>query len=372
MNKNILRLLPVFFITAFSSIKGSDHHLAFIDKSSNETHDALSRAKNTEYNDFIIDGKIPSLAEEFRIALCAGRYDYLGTMPNKKNWLTNMFKSKKTQYVNDLINEEINPVTQDSPLHLAVKIAGYHRSQALKALRKKDIKQENESIKKLNQMNKTILFLIENGANVNAENSKGETPLHLAYKVTEYQSAYILLEAFSNPMAEDKDGKTPFQHLDKETTKNEAEYQNFRKDYYDAYYANNERILKNTNETLSKIKIIEKKSINNLDYNNPIKTNLDLSQMKSEDNHNQNSGRTSSEKTLSDRSSQLSKKPQRTVSQAQIKAAGNKNNNIEAWSNISAVRSKPQSKKSRKTKETASKVSAYYVKESRSKVYTEI
>jgi len=360
-------------------MKGSElqPYLAIINQSSNAIADALAHAKNNEHNDFILHGTPQSLTQEFLIALCAGRYDYLGTMPNKKNWLTNMFKSKKTQYVNDLINKEIDPNTQDSPLHLAVRIAGYHRENAINALQEKNDAQYSESTYKLNQMKKTILFLIETGANVNAENRKGRTPLHLAYQVTEYQSAHILLEAFSNPMAEDNLGKTPFQYLDKSKTKNEAEYQSFRKDYYDAYHATNERIAKNTNDTLSKIKITQSQPIINTDQNKPIHTSLDLSQMRLKNNQSETPSLTSSEITSSSRSNQPSKKPQRRVSSAQIKAIGGKTDNAATWSTIAPTKSKPQSKngnsasaqKGRKTQETISKVSAYYVKESRSKVY---
>lgn len=314
MNKNMtLSHLVVFTFTLFcSSINGSalDPYLAIINADSNAIAAALTRAKDQAHNDLILHGT-SSIDQQFQIALCAGRYDYLNAMPNKKNWLTNMlFNNKKTQYVNDYINREIDPNTQDSPLHLAVRIAGYHRNNAIQASQEKRVTDYNTSIYKLHQMIQTILFLIEHGANLEAQNRKGETPLHLAYNGTEYQSAHILLESHANPMAFDNLGNMPFKYLDKSTTKNEQEYLNFKKEYYNAYNIADKKNEQYANNTLAKVKIISSQPII---QNQPIQNKpVTYPQVILKDASPEVASSTTSDRTSSDRSSQYSNAPQKT------------------------------------------------------------
>jgi len=311
MNKNISRasLVVFMFILFSSSINGSalDPYLAIINADTNAVAAALSRAKDQAHNDFILHGA-SSLDQQFQIALCAGRYDYLSAMPNKKNWLSNMFFSNKyTQYINDYINREVDPNTQDSPLHLAVRIAGYHRNNAVQASQEKRVTDYNLSTHKLHQMQQTILFLIEHGANVNAQNRKGETPLHLAYKAPEFQSAHILVESHANPMAEDNLGKMPFTYLDKSKTKNEQEYLNFKKEYYNAYNIADKKNQQHVNNTLAKVKIVDCQPII---QNQPVKNKpVYYPRVILKDNIAEVTNSTTSERTASDRSSQLSDTP---------------------------------------------------------------
>lgn len=311
MNKNMtLSHLVVFTFTLFcSSINGSalDPYLAIINADTNAVAAALSRAKDQAHNDLILHGT-SSIDQQFQIALCAGRYDYLSAMPNKKNWLSNMFFSNKyTQYINDYINREIDPNTQDSPLHLAVRIAGYHQNKALQATKENRVTDYNTSIYKLHQMIQTILFLIEHGANLEAQNRKGETPLHLVYKGAEYQIAHILLESHANPMAQDHLGNMPFKYLDKSKTKNEQEYLNFKKEYYNAYNITDKKNEQHTNNTLAKVKIISSQPII---QNQPIQNKpVTYPQVILKDTSPEVASSTTSDRTSSDRSSISSNSP---------------------------------------------------------------
>lgn len=339
--------LVVFMFTLFcSSMNGSalNPYLAIINADSNNVAAALTRAKDQAHNDFILHGT-SSLDQQFQIALCAGRYDYLSAMPNKKNWLSNMFFSNKyTQYINDYINREIDPNTQDSPLHLAVRIAGYHRNNAVQASQEKRVTDYNLSTHKLHQMQQTILFLIEHGANVNAQNRKGETPLHLAYKAPEFQSAHILLESHANPMAEDNLGKMPFTYLDKSKTKNEQEYLNFKKEYYNAYNIADKKNQQHVNNTLAKVKIVDSQPII---ANQPVKNKpVYYPRVILKDNIAEVANSTTSERTASDRSSQLSDTPakiNRRTTQQEVNPPSKKHDSFAISSQpVPVIKNKPR------------------------------
>src|SRR3989339_85571 len=308
MNKNIRFFSMIYLILIFIPIKSSDldPYLTIINSDSNQIAAALSRATDAAYNQKILNGTAP-LDREFQIALISGRYDYLRTMPNKKNWLSNIFKSKKTLYINDFINLEIDPNTQDHPLQLAVKIAGYHKSQALLANEKHNIAAYNESIFKLHQMQQTILFLIESGANLDTQNRKGKTALHLAYENAEFQTVRILLNAHANPMIEDNLGKKPFRYLDKSKTKNEQEYNKLKRDYYESYNTWDNKIIKESNQTLSKIKIVPSSQEFAIDSNIQQKRIVENSSPTDTASSTTSSDRTSSERS-SNRSTQQTKK----------------------------------------------------------------
>jgi len=346
MNKNISRSSLIFITLIFSSINGSalDPYLAIINADSNSVAAALSRAKDQAHNDFILHGT-SSLDQQFQIALCAGRYDYLSAMPNKKNWLSNMFFSNKyTQYINDYINREIDPNTQDSPLHLAVRIAGYHRNNALQASQEKRVTDYNVSNHKLHQMQQTILFLIEHGADVNAQNRKGETPLHLAYKSPEFQSAHILLESHANPMAQDNLGKMPFTYLDKSKTKNEQEYLNFKREYYNAYNIADKKNQQHVNNTLAKVKIVDSQQII---PNQPVKNKpVYYPRVILKDNIAEVTNSTTSERTASDRSSQLSDTPakiNRRTTQQEVNPPSKKHDSFAISSQpVPVIKNKPR------------------------------
>ncbi|GAB5356268.1 hypothetical protein AAMO2058_000275900 [Amorphochlora amoebiformis] len=54
-----------------------------------------------------------------------------------------------------------------------------------------------------------VLFLIRNGANLDAKSKKDWTPLHLACYQGHYEIADILLQSGADPDVKDKEGKTP-------------------------------------------------------------------------------------------------------------------------------------------------------------------
>ncbi len=325
MNKNISIISFISFFIVFSPINGSDldPYLGIINSDSGQVAAKLSRAKVEAANEKILHGKA-SLDKEFQIALTAGRYDYLRSMPNKKNWLSNMFKSKKTPYVNDLINQKIYPENHSEagilPLHHAVETAGYHRNKALIADAKKDSTEYKKSMYKVGQMRQTILFLIENGADVNAQNGKGQTALHLSYKNPEPTITGVLLNANANPLIEDNNRKKAFRYLDEGKVKNKQEFNNLKNDYYEVYDTWEKKAEKESRKKLSKIKILPHQELiidNNVKQNKVTQNSPTTTETAS--------STTSSDQTSSEKSSNRSRQRKKNTLPQPIKFSSQPN-----------------------------------------------
>ncbi|MDP3788517.1 MAG: ankyrin repeat domain-containing protein [Candidatus Chromulinivorax sp.] len=187
-----------------------DPFFSIIDASTDKARFMYSQAKHIAednlgaYNRYTLD-------EQFKIALCSGRYDILESLPNKKSWLSNIFKNKNTQYVNDHINKIMNDYTQDTPLHVVVRIAAYHNNSIKYASTDTEryIAQD-----KRKDLFKVIQFLLKNNAGIDSKNIQGKTPLHIACKDNDPEMHQLLLKAGANPMITDKQGKTPINYAD--------------------------------------------------------------------------------------------------------------------------------------------------------------
>lgn len=137
--------------------------------------------------------------EQFITALCAGNIEKLESLP-KKNWLSK-FTSKNKVYLNDLVNMPISNSAQDSPLHLAARIAGYHNDISINYQVPQPLRQAASN--KYKNMLKVVQFLIDNQAHVNAQNKNGQTALHLACLQSDAKLNHLLLNAGANPMIQD-------------------------------------------------------------------------------------------------------------------------------------------------------------------------
>ncbi|MFN7039032.1 MAG: ankyrin repeat domain-containing protein [Alphaproteobacteria bacterium] len=60
----------------------------------------------------------------------------------------------------------------------------------------------------------TLSFLIKHGVDVNQQNNKGDTALHLSARNLKFKSVHELLKAGANPNIKNKDGKTAFTEAD--------------------------------------------------------------------------------------------------------------------------------------------------------------
>ena len=180
----------------------------------------------TDAQKLIIDGNNNYIAQEFEnaatiedkfeIAIFSGKFEYLMSLPSK-GWLNRNLQKfnlgpKDTVYIDDLVDLEIDPHgTQSKPLHIAVKIASYHRTY----LGADHIKYKN--------MLKTIQHLIDSNANPNSEDITQKTPLHIACQLNELEGASIILtNKNTDPLAKDSENKMPLEYLRKNSIPQET------------------------------------------------------------------------------------------------------------------------------------------------------
>lgn len=191
----------------------------------------------TDAQKLIIDGNNNYIAQEFEnaetvqdkfeIAIFSGKFEYLMSLPTK-NWVNRNLQKmnlagNNTVYLDDLVDLEIDPYgTQSKPLHVAIKIASYHRTY----LGPDHIKYKN--------MLKTIQHLVDKNANPNAEDKSQKTPLHIACQLNELQGATIILtNVQANPLAKDSDNKMPLEYLRKNSIPQEI-YKAFVREFNQA------------------------------------------------------------------------------------------------------------------------------------------
>jgi len=147
-----------------------------------------------------------SLQKKLAIAVYTGRYDYLEALIH--NQLKEYPNSKKA--VESFIKTNLNNITQESPIHVSIRMNAHHKKTMI------DTKKYNNDQFKIGQYNrkyndslKTLHLLIEQLADINAVNAKGQTPLHVACSKKEYEVVNILLNAKANPHIFDSNGKLP-------------------------------------------------------------------------------------------------------------------------------------------------------------------
>jgi hypothetical protein len=404
MNKNIAFLSLVFCTLTFEPISASKNKNSYLPEAStnstlapymnmiNSAPSALSDAKTQADNMLLLD-KTTSRESEFLIAVCTGQYEHLMSMPNRKNWLSNkIFTKNDNEFVNDFINKPLaDSAMQDSPLHLAVRIAGYHQDKAQeisndyqieknsdnpsnKRLEKylSESKKANNNIKKMIQ---TIKFLIANSPisktstnrDIDIQNIQGKTPLHIAYQLTQYESALALLEQHANPNALDNKDARPFDYLKKEKTANKAQFERFEQDDKIARQKIQERDSKEGLKILSKIKITDNSSRTSYEpASRQLQDNNNRSQTIYKDNIAEPTNSISSDRTASDRSSQSFSTPtnrnRRSLQpEAKLISSNNRENSLQFDSPQSQTTSKtqtpsPQSKKSGSSKNSTPEV----------------
>lgn len=246
MNNHIkILLIVLFFIPLNASINISNDYRRI---ASMDRYQAENLYRNTE-----------GVKNKFEIALFTGHPDYLASLPNKKNWVTNaLFNNKNTVYVNSLINQTIEFTSPDSltnqpilkfttPLHFAIQIAAYHRINSYDARKDKNEVLFKEYDNKHKDMIKTIRFLIDNGADVNAVNSDGKTPLHIACEKGEYKGAVVLLDAHADPRIQDPSGRLAQDMIHKKTPMLEKHLEKLKNKLQlttEAIDANNQKAIK--------------------------------------------------------------------------------------------------------------------------------
>lgn len=249
MNRNKIIFLVVYGIQYMTTIQASviEHYKQLLDATDSEIATTYRAAKSIE--------------NKFEIGLITGHFDYLESLPNTKNWLSNaLFKPKNTVYVNNMINQSIDPVTGGTPLHTAMQIAGYYQDQKYEATIQKNLIRSSMYSKKYHNMIKTIQFLIENGADINAKNNSGQTALHIAYKNGDHTATRALLVIGADSNIKDNKGRTPFQCLSIKPEIDPKRYKIFKNDFETAQEQNKINHLQEVDEIISNDKILQKAS----------------------------------------------------------------------------------------------------------------
>ena len=71
----------------------------------------------------------------------------------------------------------------------------------------------------MNNATNTAEVLLKNGADVNAKNKDGDTPLHHAARNSNYNTVEVLLKNGADVNAKNKNGDTPLHWAEKESMK---------------------------------------------------------------------------------------------------------------------------------------------------------
>lgn len=213
-NKIVIACLSLIFISGSSDILISGYFTASYPyrKLSDhlKTYSKFINSTLFDVNNYLYKAEQDQLAHNFEIALYAGNAPYLEAIFNKSFSLRG---SENDVNFTRLVNYIFDKTTESRPLHIAVEIAAYHKSRIIfyKPGNNKDMQIFHQF--KYEDMIKTIRFLLEHGADVNATNNSWQTPLHIACVAHDYQITSMLLQAYADQTSEDMNGKTAFDYI---------------------------------------------------------------------------------------------------------------------------------------------------------------
>lgn len=259
MNKNLIIVLSIFITATFTHTNASIKKTTLNELMAITDPDNLRKYPKEIYQyKLIIDNnnaanfdydfeECPTVQEKFELALLAGRSDRLEEL--SKGCISKcfaFFNNSKKIYADDLVNIEINTNTESKPLHIAMKIAAYHRNYL------------GSKHKKYREMITTIHFLTDKQANPDAVDKDLKTPLHIACELGELEGALILLDNHANPDAKDKTGKTPLDYLEqRKDVLSERDYITFTSSFSNARIKLKTQKEKKWSDDLAQIKITE-------------------------------------------------------------------------------------------------------------------
>ncbi|XP_048255824.1 serine/threonine-protein phosphatase 6 regulatory ankyrin repeat subunit C-like isoform X3 [Haliotis rufescens] len=111
------------------------------------------------------------------------------------------------------LQDELNK-SKGTPLHVAVKHAKHETVQYLIEKGANVNAEDNNQVTPLHvavehAKHETVLYLIEKGANVNAENNNQVTPLHVAVEHAKHETVHYLIEKGASVKSEDNNQVTP-------------------------------------------------------------------------------------------------------------------------------------------------------------------
>lgn len=213
-NKIIIACLSLALISGYPDILMSGYFTANYPYKKLSSHlqnfSKFINANLYEINNYLYQAEQDQLAHNFEIALYAGNAPYLEAIFNKSFALRG---SENDANFTRLVNYIFDKETESRPLHIAVEIAAYHKNRILfyKPGNNKD-KQRHHQIK-YQEMIRTIRFLLEHGADVNATNNSWQTPLHIACVAHDFEITSMLLNNFIDQKAEDMQGKAAFDYV---------------------------------------------------------------------------------------------------------------------------------------------------------------
>ncbi|MGZ6254756.1 MAG: ankyrin repeat domain-containing protein [Candidatus Chromulinivorax sp.] len=187
------------------NLAANDPYVACIDYTIRQSNAALSKSNKNQADE---------IKNNFYTALYSGRYDHIQALLN--NRLDRIPLSKEITKI--LLNKIVDETTENTPLHLTTILLNYHRNKA-EELQTQNPSQSSFHTLQANNMIKIIDLLIDENVNINAQNKEGQTPLLLAYKLKDYETAQILLEKGADPQVANNLKTTPLEYIEQAYTR---------------------------------------------------------------------------------------------------------------------------------------------------------